>query len=117
MLAVPNCYADVLRHTTENSDGDDESTPDAAPVYEKQPFSILETSKRVFTPATQQARTIRTIVARCRGDLVIQEDDQIWDRTRQRLYAVMSLSHDDGAPISGDWRLTLQRTTGGPSTP
>lgn len=118
MYANANCYADVLRSAGVNSDGDEIDTGTASvPVYANVPFSIIEKSTRVSDPSTLIPRIIRVPVGRCKGDLKIQEDDQIYDRTHQRLYSITSASRGDSAVIASEWVLQLQRVTGGSFMP
>lgn len=118
MHAQPNCYADVLRSTTQDSDGDDVSAGTAAiPVYRKVPFSILQKTVRSSSYASLEPRSIRITVGRCNGNLELQEDDQVFDITHRRLYEIIELSRNDSVIAQGEWVLSLQRTTGGATTP
>jgi hypothetical protein len=118
MYGNANCYANILRATEENSDGDEvQAGTDRQPVYTKIPMSIIERTKSVFDPSGLVPRTIRVTTGRCNGDLVLQEDDQIFDLTHQRLFWVTTCSRGDSVVAAGDWVLQLERVTGGAATP
>lgn len=119
MYGNANCRADVLRADEENSDGDEiQAGLDARPaVYQRQPFSILEVRKVVTLPSSLMPSVIRVTRGRCNGDLKLQEDDQVWDRTHDRLYTITGLTRGDSAVHAGEWVIDLQRVTGGARTP
>lgn len=118
MMAQANCRANVLRGDTETQAGDFVQAGDAfTAVYERKPFYITERSRRVYDPSTGVPRTIRVVIARCDGRLVMQEDDQIHDLTHGRLFTVLTCYRPDSVVAQADWNLELQRTTGGAHTP
>lgn len=118
MIGQANCYADVRRGDEENSDGDTvQAGLRGSLVYHKQPFSILEVRKLVSIPSALEPRVVRYPNGRCNGNLEIQEDDQVYDLTHNRLYTVMVATRGDSAVHAGEWVLELQRVTGGARTP
>ena len=73
--------------------------------------SVLERTKRTFSPATLEARTIRVLTLRCNGNLTITSDYQVHDLTHDRWYSITSLTRVDSAVMHGDWNGELQRIT------
>jgi hypothetical protein len=118
MYGQANCYADVRRGDEENSDGDTvQAGLRGSIVYHRKPFSILEVRKLQSLPSGLEPRIIRYPNGRCDGNIEIQEDDQIYDLTHQRLYTVTAATRGDSAVAAGEWVLQLQRITGGAQTP
>lgn len=118
MYGNANCLVDVRRGDEENSDGDTvQPGLRGALVYAGVPFSIIEVTQRYGTYSSLEPQTLRYPRGRCNGDLLLQEDDQIYDKTRQRLYYIITLTRGDSAVLAGEWVLQLQRVTGGAVTP
>ena len=113
MYAIPNCRVDIIGATQEDSDGDTLSSTDgsATPRVSSEPFSILERSRRVFSPASLEPRTIRSVVGRCNGNVEVYEDDVLHDVTHDRWYSIISISEVDSAVTPADLNIALQRTS------
>lgn len=118
MIAQANCVANVLRGVSETAQGDFIDDGESfVPVYFDQPMCITERFRRVFDPSTGVPRTIRVVRGRASAALVLQETDQILDKTHNRLYSVSTCYLPDAGVIQGDWNLELERVTGGAATP
>lgn len=112
MLGMANCEVDFVRGDEEDSDGDNiQAGEDVLPIYRRQPASIIEISKRTYSPATLEARTLRMPIMRCNGDLRLTSDHQVHDLTHDRWYSITALTRDDASPVSGDWKAELLRVT------
>ncbi len=119
MYAQANCRAHVLRAVVTTAAGDEvDDGEDYAPVYRAILMSIIERRRQVMLPSSLTPRTLRYTVGRARGDLAIQENDQIYDITHGRLYQITELSQiDSSVTVMGDWQMQLERVTGGATTP
>jgi hypothetical protein len=112
MYAMPNCRVDVHAALVEDADGDTvQATDDVTPRLRAVPMSILERTKRTFSPATLTPQTIRVTTGRCDRTYDIHSEDMLHDTTHDRWYAIVTQTAGDSAVLAGELVLELQRTT------
>lgn len=103
----------ILRGTTEDEFGEpiDSDTPAAG--LDDIPVSITEKSRSVFDPAEGTFRTVRELVGRIPGNIIVQGGDRLRDNVTGEVF-IIDEDERTRRSISGRASVTLSlRRTGG----
>ena len=111
MRAVATTTISILRGTVTNGYGDTVDDNTSQPVATGVPASILEQNRRVFLPAEQAFRIVRTYAGRVCPEIDIRKDDRVKDEQTSIVYLVTDLSDPHASPLHPDYQLQLSRTT------
>ncbi|WP_274029453.1 hypothetical protein [Streptomyces sp. MMBL 11-1] len=109
MRALANTTISVLRGTTTDEFGDPVDAPTT--VASGIPASLIEVTRRAFTPENPTPRVVRYSIARTGADVDVLEDDRIRDESTDRIYIVEAVSQTGGIGMVNDLRLDLKQTT------
>lgn len=109
MYALASCTASILRGTTVDEYGDPQDVDTV--VHTGVPFSIQETEARVYDPATQTSRVVRTPVAACQSDVDLRIGDRVRDDTNGITYIVNDVTQPGGVGWTSDLDVDLKRIT------
>ncbi|MCX4504566.1 hypothetical protein OOK53_18940 [Streptomyces anulatus] len=109
MYVLPTTTISVLRGTVldEFLDEADTTTVVATGV----PASLIEQTRRPYTPDNPTPRVIRYSIARLSSDADIRESDRIKDESTNRIYIIEAVSSTTGFGMCNDLRLDLKQTT------
>lgn len=109
---LANTTVNLYRGSTTDAlddEGDDDLTDaeDPGPVNaEPVPFSLIERSRKVYLPESNELRTIRYGIGRCKPTLDVRKNDRIRDLVTGRLWVVNEVS-GGGRTIAGHADLSL----------
>ena len=111
-MELANTRITIMRGTAANPYGDESDV--GAPIYSGIPAAIVESSKQVFDPATQQPRTIRTSTCAVPGWVDILTSDTIRDEASGSYYMIQDIELQPTGPtgIAPDKLLTLRWRSG-----
>jgi len=109
--AVATTTVSILRGTTTDGYGDTVDDNTGQPVATGVPASILEQNRRVFLPAEQAVRIVRTYAARVGPEIDVRKDDRLLDEQTNTIYLVTDLSDPHASVMHPDIALQLSRTT------
>jgi hypothetical protein len=112
MMELANTCLTIMRGTAANAFGDESDV--GTPIYTGVPAAVVESSKQVFDPATQQPRTIRTSTAVVAGWVDVLISDTIMDEGSGNYYMINDIAVQPTGPtgIAADKLLTLRWRSG-----
>ncbi|MCU1617789.1 MAG: hypothetical protein JWO98_5329 [Frankiales bacterium] len=117
MTYLATTRADVLRGLATDEIGNEVDVDTPVDGLTNIPISLIEKSRNVYLPETDELRTIRYGIGRARPGLDIREADRLLDRNTGRKWYVNEVT-GGGRTIAGFADLVLDLRTGdGPSTP
>jgi len=109
--AVATTTVSILRGTATDGYGDAVDDNTGTPAATGVPASILEQNRRVFLPAEQAFRIVRTYAGRVGPEVDIRKDDRLLDEQTNIVYLVTDLSDPHASVMHPDYQLQLSRTT------
>lgn len=110
MYTLATCTGSILRGTSTDVYGDE---VDAGTVVQSGvQAAVQEKQHRVFDPATQAPRVVRSIEAYVQSDVDIRDGDQFRDDTNNITYAVVVVTQPGGPAWTSDLSVELQRING-----
>lgn len=109
MYAIASCTASILRGTTTDQFGDPQDVDTV--VATGIPFFIADIADRVWDPATQTPRVVRSIDAQCQSDVDLRIGDRVRDDTNGITYIVTDVTQPYGAGWTSDLDVDLKRIT------
>ena len=112
MMELANTRITIMRGTVASPYGD--LTDVGTPIYSHVPAGLVESSKQVFDPATQQPRTIRTSTAVVSGYTDVLDSDTIRDETSGNYFMIEDITLQPTGPtgIRPNKVLTLRSRSG-----
>jgi hypothetical protein len=111
-MELANTRLTIMRGTAANAYGD--LTDVGTPIYSGVPAAVVESSKVVLDPATQQPRTIRTSTAVVAGWVDVLNSDTIKDESTGNYYMIQDITLQPTGPtgITPEKLLTLRWRSG-----
>ena len=109
MIARANTRVTILRGTSTNDYED--SVDEEVSVRTDVLCALEETNRRVYLPAEQATRIVRTYSARLSPTAPVQKGDRLRDQRTQVVYLVTDLNDPQSAHHTPDIHVELSRTT------
>jgi len=112
MMELANTTLTIMRGVTANRFGDLSDV--GSPIYTGVPAAVVESSKQVFDPATQQPRTVRTSTAVVPGWVDVLSSDTLRDETTGTYFMIQDIARQPTGPtgFTPDLLLTLRSRSG-----
>src|SRR4051812_12602556 len=105
MWALATCRASIFRGTAPDSDYGDPVPNNVTPLYTNVLASIEEDTSRVWDPATQTPRVVRSVRGQVPSDVDVVVGDRIRDDTNGVLWLVQNVSRPRAAGRKPDAEL------------
>lgn len=109
MIAAATTVVSILRGDETNEYGDVVDSDTA--VYAGIPASIVEQNRRVYLPAEQAYRIVRSYEGRLPSNTDVQKNDRIRDERTNVIYLVVNLADPVALAFTPDRHVELSRTT------
>lgn len=109
MRAAANRTVSIIRAVTTDAWGDAVDTETV--LYTRVLCSLIEQNRRVYLPAEQAFRYIRSYAGRVGPETDLQKNDRIKDERTNIVYLVTDLGDPESAALQPDITFTASRTT------
>jgi hypothetical protein len=109
IYALATCTASIYRGTTPDPDYGNPIPNNTVPLSTAVVASIVEKNSRVWDPATQTPRVVRTVRGTVPSTTDILTGDRIRDDTNGELYVVQNVTRPRAAGRTPDAELDLKR--------
>lgn len=109
MIATATTTVSILRGDEVNGYGDVVDSDTA--IHTKIPASIHEQNRRVYLPAEQAYRIIRSYTGRLPSNSDVQKNDRLRDERTGAIYLVTDIADPVSPAFAPDRHVELSRTT------